>query len=153
MSDDNFDLHQFLELYGDDIEPSQMALLMECILAQDSDLLEEPPILNEISPIIKNEIKEEIVDLTHLEEEPEINVPVIIENPHVKHKIKSNRCNMKECKTKLGLLGFDCKCGYKFCSKHRHTDTHYCTYDHASDDKKRLINSNPQIINDKLNRI
>lgn len=49
--------------------------------------------------------KEKSIELTDVENNDES----IIE--HLKHK-KSNRCNLLECKTKLGMLGFACKCGY-----------------------------------------
>ena len=101
----------------------------------------------ESTPIIQETITEEVIDLTG--EEPIVKEVKEIINPHVKHK-KSNRCNMIECKSKLGLLGFDCKCGYKFCSKHRHTDTHYCKYDYVTEDRKKLESNNPQVINDKI---
>ena len=114
------------------------------------DVSEIIPVLDD-KPIIETEIKTKpeikIEELTY--SEPEIKEVKKPSNPYVKHK-KSNRCNMIECKSKMGLLGFECKCGYKFCSKHRHTDTHYCTYDHASNDKRRLKEANPQIIADKI---
>lgn len=34
-----------------------------------------------------------------------------------------------KCKKRVGLLGFGCKCGYKFCGKHRYYDMHDCCYD------------------------
>lgn len=104
-------------------------------------------------PLIREEINDDIIEILdddNIEEDNKDNKDNA--NLYVKHK-KSNRCNMITCKSKLGLLGFDCKCGYKFCSKHRHTDIHYCIYDHALNDRKKLELKNPKIIGDKLNRI
>jgi len=40
------------------------------------------------------------------------------------------RCWVKGCEKKVGLMGFDCRCGYVFCAKHRYAETHDCDYDH-----------------------
>merc|ERR1719277_1970750 len=34
------------------------------------------------------------------------------------------------CRKKIGLTGFQCQCGYFFCSKHRYAEEHACTFDH-----------------------
>ncbi len=36
------------------------------------------------------------------------------------------------CKKKVGLLGFKCKCSYVYCSRHRHSDQHNCTFDYKA---------------------
>ena len=43
-------------------------------------------------------------------------------------KKKKNRCFV--CKKKVGLTGFTCRCGGLFCSIHRYTDKHECTFDY-----------------------
>jgi len=48
------------------------------------------------------------------------------------------RCNHEECKTKLGLTDFDCKCGKRFCSKHRHSEIHNCQYDYRKEAQDHL---------------
>ena len=45
---------------------------------------------------------------------------------------KKIRCEHTGCRAKLGLLGFDCKCGAKFCGAHRHPETHDCGYNHKA---------------------
>lgn len=47
------------------------------------------------------------------------------------------------CSKRIGLLGFSCKCGYKFCGLHRYPEQHTCTFNHKSDKLQHL--------NDKLN--
>lgn len=97
--------------------------------------------INEVKPEVTEEVKPEV---TEEKEEPK--------NPHVKHK--KTRCNLIECKAKLGLLGFSCRCGYQFCAKHRHTNDHFCTYDHKSHDKNQLKQKNEKVVADKVhNRI
>ncbi|CAO2585156.1 AN1-type zinc finger protein 6 [Lemmus lemmus] len=43
-----------------------------------------------------------------------------------KPKQKKNRCFM--CRKKVGLLGFECRCGNVYCSVHRYSDVHSCSY-------------------------
>jgi predicted nucleic acid binding AN1-type Zn finger protein len=53
-------------------------------------------------------------------------------------KPKKMRCEHKECRTKLGLLGFDCKCGLKLCGAHRYPDTHDCGYNYRAAGEAQL---------------
>jgi len=67
-------------------------------------------------------------------------------------KKKKVRCNV--CNKKLGLLGFDCRCGHMFCSNHRHPDTHVCPVDYKQIGRDRLRRENEVVAADKLeNRI
>ena len=43
-------------------------------------------------------------------------------------KKKKNRC--QSCKKKVGLTGFTCRCGGLFCSIHRYSDKHDCSFDY-----------------------
>ena len=38
---------------------------------------------------------------------------------------KKNKCY--SCSKKTGLLGFSCRCGNNFCSKHRYPEEHKCS--------------------------
>ena len=49
------------------------------------------------------------------------------------------KCHL--CDKKIGLLGFDCKCGHIFCSIHRFPENHSCTFDHKTFKKKILNNA------------
>mmetsp|Transcript_23151 Transcript_23151/g.66783 ORF Transcript_23151/g.66783 Transcript_23151/m.66783 type:complete len:303 (-) Transcript_23151:45-953(-) len=42
------------------------------------------------------------------------------------------------CKKKIGLTGFQCQCGYHFCSTHRHAEDHQCTFDHKARGRQLL---------------
>ncbi|CAJ0922041.1 unnamed protein product [Ranitomeya imitator] len=46
-------------------------------------------------------------------------------------KPKKNRCFM--CRKKIGLTGFDCRCGNLFCGLHRYSDKHNCPYDYKAE--------------------
>ena len=62
-----------------------------------------------------------------------------------------NRCFC--CNKKVGLLGFECRCGYVYCSGHRHAADHTCTFDYASFDKERLAKANPLVAASKLDKL
>lgn len=52
---------------------------------------------------------------------------------------KTIRCAHPDCRKKLGLLGFDCRCQKHFCAVHRAAEAHACTYDYKQDAKKELL--------------
>jgi hypothetical protein len=54
-------------------------------------------------------------------------------------KSKTLRCEFSDCKKKLGLLGFDCRCGHQYCAQHRAAELHSCSYDYRQDAKKELL--------------
>ncbi|CAG7899026.1 unnamed protein product [Brassica rapa] len=68
----------------------------------------------------------------------------------VKNK-KRSRCNA--CNKKVGLLGFECRCGHVFCGSHRHPEEHSCLSDYKSAAITELTIQNPVIKPDKLYRI
>ncbi|KAM6902925.1 AN1-type zinc finger protein 5-like [Xenentodon cancila] len=66
-------------------------------------------------------------------------------------KPKKNRCFM--CRKKVGLTGFDCRCGNLFCGIHRYSDKHNCPYDYKSEAAAKIRKENPIIVADKIQRI
>ena len=56
---------------------------------------------------------------------------------------RPKRCQMDQCKAKLLLTDSICKCQSFYCMKHRHAETHKCTFDFkksgATDLGKRLV--------------
>tara|TARA_Y100000590_G_scaffold1649_1_gene2083 strand:+ start:31978 stop:32190 length:213 start_codon:yes stop_codon:yes gene_type:complete len=63
---------------------------------------------------------------------------------------KKTRCAFNGCKKKIGLLGFECKCGNIYCSKHRHAEDHECTYDHKSKERNILENKLVKVVSEKI---
>ncbi|KAK1579065.1 hypothetical protein Q3G72_035280 [Acer saccharum] len=59
-----------------------------------------------------------------------------------------SRCN--KCNKKVGLIGFNCRCGDLFCGEHRYATEHYCTFNYKKFDRENLIKENPLINRDKL---
>jgi len=73
----------------------------------------------------------------------------IIEVKNVfRSQTKSNKC--KSCNKKLLLTDFKCRCGFFFCSKHRHSEHHQCSFDYKENAKKELMEKNPKVVNPKL---
>ncbi|XP_075885460.1 AN1-type zinc finger protein 5-like [Nelusetta ayraudi] len=66
-------------------------------------------------------------------------------------KPKKNRCFM--CRKKVGLTGFDCRCGNLFCGLHRYSDQHRCPYDYKAEAADKIRKENPVVVADKIQRI
>ena len=69
----------------------------------------------------------------------------------VEKKKKKNRC--MHCRKKVGLTGFECKCGGLFCGMHRMAGAHACTFDHAAMNKELLEKRVTSVIADKMEKI
>uniref|UniRef100_A0A0A9HH50 AN1-type domain-containing protein n=1 Tax=Arundo donax TaxID=35708 RepID=A0A0A9HH50_ARUDO len=66
-------------------------------------------------------------------------------------KLPSNRC--LTCCKKVGLTGFQCRCGGTFCSMHRYIDSHECTFDYKKVAREQIAKQNPVVIAEKINKI
>uniref|UniRef100_A0A8C5PTU8 AN1-type zinc finger protein 6 n=1 Tax=Leptobrachium leishanense TaxID=445787 RepID=A0A8C5PTU8_9ANUR len=70
----------------------------------------------------------------------------------VKAKLKKrNRCFM--CRKKIGLTGFECRCGDMFCGTHRYSDVHNCPYDYKADAAEKIRKENPVVVGEKIQKI
>ncbi|CEM00851.1 unnamed protein product [Vitrella brassicaformis CCMP3155] len=66
-------------------------------------------------------------------------------------QVNKNRC--WKCRAKIGLLGFECRCGYFFCGTHRYADMHECDFDWKNFERQNLAKLNPEVAPSKLERI
>ena len=67
-------------------------------------------------------------------------------------KKKTLRCS--DCRKRINITNmFICRCEKTFCAKHRHAESHCCTYDYKADGKKYLEKANPIIPIPKLPKI
>lgn len=66
---------------------------------------------------------------------------------------KKNRCHFESCKRKVGLTGFDCRCGGIFCWEHRYTDKHNCEFDYKELGQDQIRKNNPIVIGEKIQKI
>lgn len=69
------------------------------------------------------------------------------------NKKKTSRCYIDECKKKLGFMGFDCRCGKKFCGTHRMPEDHKCSFDYRAAADAILEKQLVKVINDKVEKI
>ena len=61
--------------------------------------------------------------------------------------IKCFECNKKS------LIILQCRCGHKFCLKHRCPELHNCTFNYKKIGKEELEKNNPKIQKKKLETI
>lgn len=57
------------------------------------------------------------------------------------------------CKKRVGLTGFNCRCGGIFCSVHHHFDKHECNFDYRSAGQEAIAKANPVVKAEKLDKI
>lgn len=62
-----------------------------------------------------------------------------------------NRCF--SCKKRVGLTGFKCRCGNTFCSLHRYSDKHSCSYDYKTAGRDAIAKANPVVKAEKIDKI
>ncbi|KAF6775396.1 hypothetical protein AHF37_05164 [Paragonimus kellicotti] len=65
---------------------------------------------------------------------------------------KSPRCDI--CRKRVGPAGgYSCRCEGVFCSLHRYSDAHNCSYDYRRAGQEDIRRSNPQVVCSKLPKI
>ncbi|XP_047655922.1 AN1-type zinc finger protein 5 isoform X2 [Tachysurus fulvidraco] len=64
---------------------------------------------------------------------------------------KKNRCF--SCRKKVGLTGFDCRCGNLFCAVHRYSDKHDCPYDYRGAAAAQIRKENPIVVAEKIQKL
>lgn len=64
---------------------------------------------------------------------------------------KKNRC--ATCRKKVGLTGFECRCGGLYCSVHRYSDKHECSFDYRLLGATEIRRNNPVVVGEKIKKI
>jgi predicted nucleic acid binding AN1-type Zn finger protein len=108
-----------------------------------SDILDQ---INRISQMDRALEQLKSKDDIKIETEPEAKV-------ETKPVERPKRCQMTDCKTKLILSDFACQCKGYYCSKHRHSETHSCSFDYRAATSKLLEKGLVKTVADKLERI
>ena len=58
------------------------------------------------------------------------------------------------CKKKISIgMEIKCKCNNLFCIKHKLSEDHKCPYNYKLYGRKKIIENNPRIINNKIIKI
>ena len=60
------------------------------------------------------------------------------------------RCGASGCKRRLLLSDMACRCGYKFCTAHRHAEDHECLFDYKDAATKQLASTLVKCVAAKL---
>jgi len=68
-------------------------------------------------------------------------------------KKKRNRCTWPSCNKRLGLTGFDCRCGGQFCPIHRYANEHNCTFDYKEHGQNEIRKNMPVVQAERVRRI
>ena len=73
------------------------------------------------------------------------------ENGDAKPKDGPKRCS--NCNKRVGLTGFNCRCGNLFCAVHRYSDKHDCQFDYRTAARDAIAKANPVVKAEKLDKI
>lgn len=64
---------------------------------------------------------------------------------------QKNRCD--NCRKRVGLTGFECRCGGLFCAIHRYSDMHNCSFDYKALGEEEIRKNNPVVKTEKVVKI
>ena len=67
--------------------------------------------------------------------------------------VKQGPSRCTTCRKRVGLTGFNCKCGNLFCASHRYSDKHDCPFDYRTAGRDAIAKANPVVKADKLDKI
>lgn len=102
---------------------------------------ERLPFVASSSAIIET-VKEECVKAAHVENQQTV---------ELFSKQSVNRCVL--CRKKVGLTGFKCRCGGTFCSYHRYSESHECSFDYKSAGREAIARENLIVKAEKIEKI
>jgi len=66
-------------------------------------------------------------------------------------KKQKKKCGV--CKKKLGLTGFECRCGFFYCGIHRYSDKHNCTFDYKTVGREQIAAANQACVGEKVQKL
>lgn len=66
---------------------------------------------------------------------------------------RPKRCQNEGCKVKLMLADFACRCKQYYCSQHRASELHNCSFDYKAITKELLTKQMPAVVGEKFQRI
>ncbi|WOK92946.1 hypothetical protein Cni_G01638 [Canna indica] len=68
-------------------------------------------------------------------------------------KSKNGPSRCIKCRKRVGLTGFNCRCGNIFCAIHRYSDKHDCPFDYQKEARDAITKANPVVKADKIDKI
>ncbi|CAA0813241.1 Zinc finger A20 and AN1 domain-containing stress-associated protein 5 [Striga hermonthica] len=85
-------------------------------------------------------------------ENPDL-VPPSEKRRDLKRPRDGTRCPVSGCRKRIGLVGYRCRCGDVFCSEHRYSDRHDCSYDYKAAGREVIARENPVVRAEKLVKV
>ena len=73
------------------------------------------------------------------------------ENDEPKKQANPNRCY--SCNKRVGLTGFECRCGFTYCATHRHANKHACQFDFKQMGRDAVAKANPTVMAEKVDKV
>lgn len=64
---------------------------------------------------------------------------------------QKNRCD--QCRKRVGLTGFECRCGGMYCAIHRYSDMHQCSFDYKALGEQEIRKNNPVVKTEKIQKL
>ncbi|KAL2237559.1 zinc finger A20 and AN1 domain-containing stress-associated protein 1 [Sesamum indicum] len=86
-----------------------------------------------------------------VESETDVQMAAAAAEGEEKKATARNRCS--SCNKKVGVMGFQCRCGSTFCGVHRYAEKHGCTFDFKGQGRENIAKANPVIKAEKIDRI
>ena len=56
-----------------------------------------------------------------------------------------NKIRCPQCKKKLSMMSFECKCGNMYCITHQTPHMHSCSYNYKNDLQNKIEKDNPKL--------
>ena len=101
---------------------------------------------------LKEPIKNDVISTPSLPSPTKTTLEEKLSDEAKKTKSK-NRCGYGDCKTKLGLVPYECRCKMSFCGEHRLAEQHQCTFDYKALGKCQIEKNNQKIVATKIQKI
>jgi hypothetical protein len=135
----------------DDMSSEDMALLLQTAL-EEAGVPPPSPVEEVAEPTAIDLIAAGLTTAEPTTAEPNVIGPTIDADATVPDVVKpkrQKRCGRPDCRKKIGICDFPCKCGLIFCARHRYgTDSekratedglcHFCTFDYKAEQRERL---------------
>ncbi|KAL2514283.1 Zinc finger A20 and AN1 domain-containing stress-associated protein 2 [Forsythia ovata] len=68
-------------------------------------------------------------------------------------EVKEGPKRCRTCRKRVGLMGFNCRCGNLFCAVHRYSDKHECPFDYLTAGREAIAKANPVVKAEKIEKI
>jgi len=106
------------------------------------------------SPAIASTSEQTIVGPDKEESAPAVGQdPNAPENNDPTPPTQANKNRCYSCNKKIGLTGFECRCGFVYCATHRHANKHECVFDFRQMGRDAVAKANPLVNADKVEKV